>query len=186
MPHSVSWLDRIRIERLVWALDQRIYDLPWRTRIAHRREVRENLLAAAADVGAGAALRRLGSSQELARQYLSAEFGDRPRHSWIAAAVFLSGFPLVLNFVLSEANLGYQHAISAASPHATGIFTWSGVSYLQHPVVYVFHDGHGSFTGGDYSLISWALLIAGTVLAGRLWRLRPLRRRTRTRTAAST
>lgn len=30
MPHSVSWIDRIRIERLVWTLDQRIYELPWR------------------------------------------------------------------------------------------------------------------------------------------------------------
>ena len=178
MPHSVSWIDRIRIERLVWALDQRIYDLPWRTRIAHRREVRENLLSASADVGAGAALRRLGSSRELAQQYLSAEFGDRPRHSWVAAAVFLGGFPLVLNWVLFEAMLGYQHAISAASPHANGTFIWSGVSYLQHPVVYVFRDGHGNFTGGSYSLISWALLIGGTILAGRLWRLRPFRRRT--------
>jgi hypothetical protein len=184
MPHPVSWIDRIRIERLVWTLDQRIYDLPWRTRIARRREVRDNLLTAAADVGAGAALRRLGSSRELAQQYLAAEFGDRPRHSWIAAAVFLGGFPLLLNFVLSEANLGYQHAISAASPHATGTFTWSGISYLQHPIVYTFSDGRGSFTGGAWSLVSWALLIAGTVLAGRLWRLRPFRHRTRT--AAST
>lgn len=178
MPQSASWIDRIRIERLVWTLDQRIYDLPWRTRIARRREVRDNLLTAAADVGAGAALRRLGSSRELAQQYLAAEFGDGPRHSWIAAAVFLAGFPLLLNFVLSEATLGYQHAISAASPHATGIFTWSGISYLQHTVVYTFSDGHGSFTGGDWSLVSWALLAAGTVLAGRLWRLRPFRHRT--------
>jgi hypothetical protein len=184
MPHSVSWIDRLRIERLVWALDQRIYDLPWRTRIARRREVRGNLLTAARDVGAGEALRRLGSSRELAQQYLAAEFGDGPRHSWVAAALFCGLFPLLLNFVLSEATAGYQQAISAASPHATGTFTWSGISYLQHTVVYTFSNGHGSYTGGAWSLVSYALLIGGTVLAGRLWRLRPLRRRTRT--AAST
>jgi hypothetical protein len=50
MPRSVSWIDRMRIERLVWALDQRLYDLPYRSRIAHRREVRQNLLAATRDV----------------------------------------------------------------------------------------------------------------------------------------
>jgi hypothetical protein len=177
MPHPVSWLDRIRIERLVWALDQRIYDLPWRTRIARRREVRDNLLTAARDVGAREALRRLGSSHDLAQQYLEAEFGDGPRHSWVAAAVFASVFPLLLNFVLSEATNGYQQAISAASPRATGTFTWTGISYLQHTVVYTFSNGHGSYTGGDWSLVSYALLIGGTVLAGRLWRLRPFRHR---------
>lgn len=178
MPNSVSWIDRIRIERLVWTLDQRIYDLPWRTRIARRREVRDNLLTAAADVGTREALRRLGSSRELAQEYLAAEFGSGPRHSWIAAAMFAAGFPLLLNFVLSEGDLGYQHAIGAASPHATGTFIWSGISYLQDPIVYTFSNGHGSFTGGAWSLVSWALLFGGTVLAGRLWRLRPFRHRT--------
>jgi len=114
--------------------------------------VRDNLLTAARDVGAGEALRRLGSSRDLAQQYLAAEFGDGPRHSWVAAALFCGGFPLLLNFVLSEATLGYQ-AISAASPHATGTFTWSGISYLQHAVVYTFSNGHGSFTGGDWHFL---------------------------------
>jgi acyl-CoA thioester hydrolase len=26
MPHSISWIDRLRVERLVWTLDQRLYD----------------------------------------------------------------------------------------------------------------------------------------------------------------
>ena len=33
MPHNVSWFDRMRIERVVWMLDQRLYDLPRRSRI---------------------------------------------------------------------------------------------------------------------------------------------------------
>ncbi|QMU70627.1 hypothetical protein [Streptacidiphilus sp. P02-A3a] len=73
MPHTVTWLDRLRVERLLWSLDQRLYDLPRRTRIAHRREVRANLLAAAAEVGAAEALRRLGGARELAAQYLDAD-----------------------------------------------------------------------------------------------------------------
>ena len=34
MPHSLTWFDRLRIERFVWTLDQRIYDLPRASRIA--------------------------------------------------------------------------------------------------------------------------------------------------------
>jgi hypothetical protein len=183
MTHSVSWIDRIRIERLVWALDQRIYDLPWRSRIARRREVRDNLRAAALDVGTTEALRRLGGSQQLAQEYLTAEFGDGPRHSWTAAATYCALFPLVLNFFLGYVMSGYQAAISAVSPHATGTFTWSGISYLQHPIVYTFSGGHGSFTGGDWSLACYALWLAGTIAAGRLWRLRPLRISRRERAA---
>src|SRR5437773_1402492 len=85
-----------REERLVWTLDQRLYDLPRASRIAKRREVRANLLEAAADQGARQALRRIGSSSALAREYLGAEFGDRPHHSWIAAAYFAALVPLLL------------------------------------------------------------------------------------------
>ena len=66
MPHAITWIDRLRIEGTVWALDQRIYDLPRQSRIAKRREVRANLLTAASDVGTSAALRNLGGSRRLA------------------------------------------------------------------------------------------------------------------------
>src|SRR5260221_12883040 len=75
MAHAVNWFDRLRIERAVWSLDQRIYDLPRKSRIAKRREVRENLLAAAHDIGTAHALRHPGNSRELAAGYLSAVFG---------------------------------------------------------------------------------------------------------------
>ena len=47
MAHRLTWVDRLRIERVVWMLDQRLYDIPRESRIAHRREVRQNLLSAA-------------------------------------------------------------------------------------------------------------------------------------------
>jgi hypothetical protein len=56
MTHTVSWTDRLRLERAVWTLDARLQDLPRRSRVAKRRELRNNLSDAAADVGATEAL----------------------------------------------------------------------------------------------------------------------------------
>jgi hypothetical protein len=185
MSRSISWIDRIRIERLVWALDQRLYDLPYRSRIACRREVRQNLLAAARDVGTTQALRRLGHSQQLAEEYLTAQYGPHPRHSWTAAALAAVSTVLLLNFFMGEAMSGSQAAITSVSPHATGTFTVPGISVLQHPVVYAFTDGHASVTGGAWTLASYALLLAAMIAAGRLWRLPSSWTRRRQSAAAS-
>jgi hypothetical protein len=179
MPHSVTWLDRARLERVVWSLDQRLYDLPRASRIAIRREVRQNLLSAAREVGAGAALKQLGGTAELASEYLTAEYGEGPRHSWIAACLFFASFPLLLIALLGEAALGFGHGITAADPHATGTFAWDGVSLLQTRVTYTFVNGHGTYTGGAMAPLAWVLLVVGTVLAGRLWRVIPTLRRRR-------
>jgi hypothetical protein len=177
MAHAVTGIDRLRIERAVWALDQRLYDLPRRSRIAKRREVRANLLTAARDVGTGEALRRLGASSQLAAEYLSAELGDGPRASWIAAALFLLTGQLVLTWFLNEAATAFGDGVTAADPHATGTFAWSGIGYLQDTVTYTFVDGHGSFVGGAWTPLAWALWAVGTVLVGRLWRILPPWRR---------
>jgi len=176
MPHSITWLSRLRIERLVWALDQQLYDLPRASRIAKRREVRDNLLAAARDVGTAEALRRLGGSRRLAREYLTAEFGDSPRHSWVAAAYFCTLVPLVLNFAFGETASAYGDGITAVDPHATGVFTWDGVGFLQSAITYTFVDGTSSTVGGAWTPMTYALWLVGTLLAGRLWRLLPARR----------
>jgi hypothetical protein len=185
MPHPVTWLDRVRIERVAWALDQRIYDLPRASRIAIRREVRQNLFIAARDIGARAAIKQLGGTAELASEYLTGEYGDGPRHSWVAAAVFLAGFPFLLISLLSEAALGFGDGITAADPHAAGTFTWDGVSLLQTQVTYTFVNGHGTYVGGAMSPLAWVLLIIGTVIAGRLWRVAPTLRRRQALRAAS-
>jgi hypothetical protein len=177
MPHSVTWIDRLRIERFVWALDQQLYDLPRSSRIATRRDVRGNVLAAAADVGTTAALRRLGDSRQLAEGYLTSELGEGPRHSWIAAAYFATLVPLLTTFVFAEAASAYAHGVVAANHNVTGHFTWGGISYLQTTVEYTFTDGRLSQVGGAWTPLTYAVWIIGTVLVGRLWRLLPWARR---------
>ncbi|GII89009.1 hypothetical protein Ssi03_69990 [Sphaerisporangium siamense] len=175
MTHPVTLLDRLRIERLVWTLDQQLYDLPHHSRVAKRREVRANLLEASRDIGTSVALKRLGGSRRLAEEYLEAELGRRPRHSWVAAAYFLTAVPLLLNFFLSEAAGAYEQAITAADPHATGTYTWQGISYLQSPIVYTFDQGNPGHVGGAWSPLVYVLWIGGTIACGRLWRLLPRR-----------
>lgn len=183
MPHTVGWFDRLRIERLVWMLDQQIYDLPRQSRLATRREVRANLIDAARDVGTTEALRRVGGSRGLAEQYLVAEFGEGPRHSWIAAAYAATLIPLLLNFFLSEAAASFRNGVAAADPHATGMVTWSGVSWLQSPSTFTFTDGSSTGAGGAWTPLTYLLWILVTVAAGRLWRLRRARRRAAVATA---
>jgi hypothetical protein len=173
MPHDVTWIDRLRIERVVWALDQRLYDLPRKSRIAKRREVRDNLLSAATDIGISNALRNLGNSRQLAVEYRAAEFGDEPRPSWLAAGMFLFAGQLILTSFLSEAASAFGAGIATANPDATGTFTWSGIRYLQDTVTYTLVNGKGSSVGGAWTPLAWALWIIATVLVGRLWRLVP-------------
>jgi hypothetical protein len=171
MPDAVTWFDRLRIERAVWALDQRLYDLPRKSRVSKRREVRENLLTAAHDIGTVDALNRLGNSRQLAAGYLSAEFGEGLRPFWVAAVTFAVTAQLLFTWLLGQAASAFGDGITAANPHATGTFTWSGIRYLQDTVTYTFVDGKGSSVGGAWTPLSWAIWIAVTVLVGRLWRV---------------
>ena len=178
MPHTVSVIDRLRIERAVWDLDQRLYDLPRRSRIEKRREVRLNLLQAARDLGTTAALRNLGGTQRLAHDYLAAEFGDQPRHSWIAAAVFTALLPLLLDGYLRDSQAAFVDGVHAANPQVTGVFVTKGIDYLQDPTSFTFTAGQWSSVGGAwiFNPLPWVVWIVGAILAGRLWRLWPQRR----------
>ncbi len=179
MSRAVSLIDRLRIERVVWSLDQRLYDLPRASRIANRREVRANLLSAAQDVGTREALRNLGSSSQLAADYLSAELGDGPRPSWLAAAVFLLTGQLLLTEILTEAAQAFGRGVLAADPHASGTFTWGGIHHLQSAVTFTFVDGKGSSVGGAWTPAAYVVWVVAAVLVGRLWRLVPAWRRRR-------
>jgi len=180
MPHDVTLIDRLRIERVVWSLDQRLYDLPRQTRIAHRRELRANLLSAAREVGISAALRGVGDGPSLAAEYLDAELGSGPRHSWTAAGLFLLTTTLLLTSILFDAAQAFGDGILTGDPAARGTFTWPGIAYLQTEVTYTVGGGEQSFVGGSFTLLTWALLVVGTVAVGRLWRALPAWRRRRT------
>jgi hypothetical protein len=171
MPHTLTWMDRLRIERVVWTLDQRLFDLPRKSRIAKRREVRENLYSAGMDIGVGHALQNLGNTRQLATEYRAAEYGDAARPAWIAAAMFLFAGQLILTSFFAEAAASFGSGIKAAHPDATGTFTWSGISYLQDTVTYTFINGRSSSVGGGWTPMAWIILIIATVFVGRLWRL---------------
>lgn len=174
---DLSVLDRLRVERVVWGLDQRLHDLPRATRIAHRRELRANLLAAARDVGATAALRDLGDAARLAADYRDAALGAGPRPSWYAAALFLLTTVLFLTSILYEAAEAFGDGILAADPAATGTFRWPGIAYLQSEVTYLVANGRRDVVGGAFTPLTYLLLLAGSVAIGRLWRALPRRRR---------
>ena len=177
MNANLPLLDRLRIERLVWSLDQQLYDLPRASRISTRREVRTNLTEAAQEVGVRQAIRNVGSSRQLAEGYLTARFGDGPRHSWLAAALFLMTTVLFATSFLTDVALAYARGVSDADPHATGTFTYDGLRYFQTQVTYTFTDGSQTHVGGGFSITTWVLLLVGTVLVGRLWRAIPALRR---------
>ena len=180
MPNDLGLVDRLRIERVVFSLDQRLYDLPRKVRVARRRELRANLLEAAQDVGAAAALRDLGDGSALAAEYLEAELGRGPRASWSAAGVFLFTTVLLLNSVLFDAADAFGDGILAGDPDAAGTFTWAGIGLLQTTVTYTVSGGEHTFVGGAFTPLTWALLAIGTILVGRLWRFLPAWRRRRT------
>ena len=178
MPTNLTLVDRLRIESRVWALDQQLYDLPRRQRIATRREVRSNLVAAAQSVGTRQALANLGTTRQLAEEYLTARYGPAPRASWWSAAIFLLTAVLVLTSILSDAAQAFADGLLAASPDASGTFTWAGVAMLQSDVEYTIHNGQVEFVGGALTPLAYVFLALGAVAVGRLWRLLPGWRRT--------
>jgi hypothetical protein len=176
MPHTVTLIDRLRVERLVWELSQRLGELPRHKRVGYCREVRQNVLAAAAEAGAAEALRGVGSARTLARDYLTAEYGDGPRTHWVLAAFAAAGIAVLVMLVMGQENVTGEGAIRAVAPHATGTFTVPGITWLQHATVYTFNNGQATLSGGDWTPLFYALWAAAVILAGRLWRVR-LRRR---------
>ena len=75
-------------------------------------------------------LRHDKRSRQLVAEYISAEFGEVARPSWIAAATLPLTGQLLLTSLLSEAALAFADGITTANPDATGIFIWSGIRYL--------------------------------------------------------
>ena len=177
MPEDLTPLDHVRIERAVWSLDQRLYDLPRKTRIARRRELRDNLRAAGRDLGVAAALDGVGATDALAAEYLEAELGPSPRPSWVRGGIFLLTATLVLTSLLHDAANAFGDGILTGDPGAQGTFTWEGIAYLQDDVTYTVAGGNHEFVGGAFTPLTYALLLGGAIVLGRLWGAIPRRGR---------
>jgi hypothetical protein len=170
--------DRLRIERAVWTLDTYLTDLPRRSRIAHRREVRANLRAAADDVGTSEALHRLGALRRLAAGYLAAEYGEwQLRPAWKTGAACMLLAIVLLTELVAVAQSAFGDGIRAADPHAAGTFHWHGFSYLTQDTRYTFVDGRYTTDGGAWTPLAYVGLLAVLILSGRLWRALPAWRR---------
>jgi hypothetical protein len=171
---TLTWHDRLRLEQAVWAVDRLIQDLPRKSRVAKRRELRDNLRSAAEDVGAAVAVRQLGDRRELAAGYLAAEYGDwQPRPSWTKAAAAAVLYYLLLSWLLEAGSSAFRAGILTGQPKATGTFSWNGIPYLLDDVHFTFSNGASTSVGGAWSPLAYAGLILVSILAGRLWRLLP-------------
>ena len=176
MTETLNWTDRMRVERAVWTLDSYLRNLPRKSRIAKRRELRVNLLAASADVGTNEALRRLGSLRTLAAEYVVAEYGG-PGPFWFAAmCVMLPAFAFM--FWVSNARIdAFRSGAIAASPHLTGVYHLTGIAYVFTNATFTFVNGKGTEVNGTLLPLVYVFVVALTVLAGRIWRVIPVLRR---------
>ncbi|ADP81723.1 hypothetical protein [Pseudofrankia inefficax] len=171
-------LDRLRIERAVWAVDARLQDLPRRSRIARRRELRANLLDSAEDVGARQAVRQLGDLRVLAAGFLAAEYGElTPRPSWTATVATLFLVEAVMTLLEHTGRAAFDAGITTTTPRATGTFHWTGVPYLISDETFAYVNGTHTSVGGAWTPLVYVLMFAGAFVTGRMWRLIPARRR---------
>lgn len=175
---TLTRTDKWRIERAVWAVDSGIQDLPRRTRVAKRRELRDNLRAAAQDVGTLEALHRLGDLRKLAAEYLAAEYGDwGPRPSWVAGFTSLILFYLSFTWLLEIGTSAFRSGVVIDNPDVTGTFIWNGIPYLLDEVTFTFVDGDSTSIGGAWTPLTYLGLFAAAMIVGKLWRLLPGRTR---------
>ena len=180
MPHDVNLVDRLRIERLVWSLDQRLYDLP---RDPHRPPARAAHRTSARPPTTWERRRRSRTWATAARWRPStstAELGPGPRHSWMAAGVFLFTAELLLTSVLFDAADAFGDGILGRQPRRRRHLHVAG-----HRVPAERGDLHRRrrprrVRGRRVDPAGlWVLWLAAAFLVGRLWRLPAARRRRR-------
>jgi hypothetical protein len=175
---TLTWKDRMRIERAVWTLNSYLRNLPRKSRIAKRRELRVNLRAASADVGANEALRRLGNVRTMAVEYLVNEYGG-PGPSWIVATYVLFAGYFFMIWLVNARIAAFKVGAIAANSHLTGTFHLTGVAYVFHNVTFIFTNGKANEIGGTFLPLVNVYIFALVILAGRLWRAVPALRRRR-------
>jgi hypothetical protein len=179
MSHTLTTIDRLRIEYTVWRLDSLLYDLRWRSRVAKRREVRANLHAAAADVGTPEALRLLGGVRQLAAEYLAAEYGDWGRRpTWTTGAVCMLAVQCGSYALIEAGRSAFTAGVLTTDPDPQGAYHWAGIPYLSADAMATFTStGHYSWLGGAYTPLVYLGMLAALIIGARLWRLLPRGRR---------
>ncbi|CAO5235196.1 hypothetical protein [Frankia sp. AgKG'84/4] len=186
MTSARTLLDRARIERAVWTMDTRLADLPRRSRINKRRELRDNLRLAAADVGAGRAVHQLGDLRTLADDYLAAEYGEHKRRpSWTVAALTILLVEVVMTLLVHVGRSAFHAGITATNPQATGVYRWHGIRYLVSDETFTYTHGAHTSVGGAWTPLVYMIMLGGAVVTGRLWRLNAAWRRQRRRATLS-
>jgi hypothetical protein len=170
MPRDLTWLDRLRIESTIWAVNTKLVDLRASRRKSIRQELRANLRAAAAEVGARESVRQLGSLRRLAGEYLDAEYGDRPHPRYflgLAWAVAVEVAYLAALLLWFEA---YLAGVDAVKPHPDGTFTvGDGIWLPEVGVTYA----HGKLDGWEFSLplpMFFLLPTLAYLIGARSWR----------------
>jgi hypothetical protein len=185
-----TFIDHLRIEWAVWTVDTYTSILPMRRQREIRRELRANLRASAAEVGAKAAVRNLGSLRRLSYEYLSAEYRGRPWPTPFRGIAWMITVAVLLTITHVMTMETYLDGLTDADA-APGTYT------LRRPIIglvsEVTVDGSGDTSSLAFlvSLPVWlAWLLGAFVVGSRLWRLIPrwrdrLRDRRAQRTAHS-
>ena len=171
---ALTWHDRLRLERAVWTSDHLLQDLPRKSRVAKRRELRDNLISATEDVGAKEAVRQLGDLRQLAAGYLAAEYGDwQPRPSWTKAAGAAIVSYVILYWLHEVGTSAFRAGVLSDQPGANGRFAWDGIPYVLDDAVFTFTNGAAISVGGAWRPGAYIAVLLVSILAGRLWRLLP-------------
>lgn len=178
MPAPLGWTSRLRIERVLWTLDIHLGSLPGRTRRSIRRELRLNLHASAAKVGAGEAIRRLGGLRHLAHGYLDAAYAGRRRPNLLKAVFWLIAVEIVLSGAGFLGHQAFIDGVEAASPRPDGVFDWTGLQALGIGGEVTYADGELRGFSLTFNLWMVLYLVVAFALGGRCWRLLPNRIRT--------
>jgi hypothetical protein len=188
MATPLSLADRVHIELTIWRFDALVWDLPKRGRRAIRKELRANLIAAAAQHGAKQAIRQLGNLPALAEEYLDAEYGPAgPRPRWRSGTYWAVTVELAVILTSLVGFVSFMDGVQAAGAHATGTYRWGGWLGMFGPTGSV-ELRNGEFRGFEFEMSLWFLVLPliAFLIGSRGWRsIAPWWRHRRTRCASA-
>jgi hypothetical protein len=173
MPTPLNVVDWLRIERAVWTVDTYIQGLPSRSRVAVRRELRNNLRSSAAEVGAPEALRALGSLRRLALGYLDAEYGEgRPRPEILKGVFWTTAYDFA---VVAAMIYGYESFLAGLETGGAepGTYVWEPGRFFGYTAEVTFDEN--GLSGFSWSLSALFIVYSLVVflVGARMWRLVP-------------